>query len=130
MAPVGGIATSQEAEDEIALVLQAAAAANGNGTVGDLTGYAGAATVELVNTGAGTCTVTIQGSFDGVNWYSAGYMHIDAIASPARSTSAIAVGATSAHVYAVLDTYNLYRAVIAAQAGALACTATLRGFPV
>jgi hypothetical protein len=131
MSPVGGQATTQEAEDLIAIQLQAAAAANGNGINGDLTGYAGGATLEVVNTGSGTCTLTLQGSFDGVNWYAVGYMQVDAVANPVRSVAALATGASpSTHVYSVLDTYNLYRAVISATAGALALTATLRGFPV
>jgi hypothetical protein len=129
--PVEGQATTQEAEDLITIQLQAAATANGNGTAGDLTGYGGFTSLEVSQTGTGTATLTIQGSYDGVTWYSCGYAQIDGVATPARSVSAIAVGATPfAHVYSLLDTYNLYRAVISATAGAIALTATLRGIPL
>jgi hypothetical protein len=129
--PVEGDATTQEAEDEIVIQLQAAATANGNGVNGDLTGYGGFTSLEVSQTGAGTATLTIQGSYDGVNWYSCGYAQIDGVTTPARSVAAIAVGATPfAHVYSLLDTYNLYRAVISATAGAIALTATLRGIPL
>ena len=129
--PVQGGATTQEAEDLIVVQLQSAATANGNGTSGDLTGYGGATSVELIQTGTGTCTVQLQGSYDGVNWYNAGYMQVDNQANPARSVAGIAVTAAPfAHVYSVLDNYNLYRAVISATAGSIALTATLRGIPV
>jgi hypothetical protein len=129
--PVGGQATSQEAEDEITIQLQAAATANGNGTAGDLTGYGGSAAVEVLQTNTGSATLTIQGSFDGINWYACGYMQVDAVLNPARSVSAIAVTASPfAHVYQLLDTYNLYRAVISGTAGSLTLTAILRGLPL
>jgi hypothetical protein len=129
--PVEGQAATQEAEDELVLTLQAAATANGNGTPGDLTGYGGAASVEVIQTGTGAATLTLQGSFDGVNWYAVGFAQVDGVATLARSVSAIGVTAAPfAHVYSLLDTYNLYRAVISATAGAIALTATLRGIPV
>jgi hypothetical protein len=129
--PVEGQATTQEAEDELVLTLQAAATANGNGTAGDLTGYGGAAAVEVTQTGTGTATLTLQGSFDGVNWYAVGWAQVDGAATLARSVSTIsATAAPFAHVYSLLDTYNLYRAVISATAGAIALTATLRGIPL
>ena len=129
--PVQGGATTQEAEDLIVVQLQSAATANGNGAAGDLTGYGGATSIELVQTGTGSCSVQLQGSYDGVNWYAVGYSQIDAIANPARSVAALAVTAAPfAHVYSILDNYNLYRAVISGTAGSLALTATLRGIPV
>ena len=129
--PVGGIASSQEQQDELTIALQAAATANGNGTNGDLTGYGGSASIEVNNTGTGSCTLTLQGSYDGVTFYSVGYMQVDGVTNPVRSVAALAVTASPfAHVYQILDTYNVYRAVISAAAGSLALTATLRGLPI
>lgn len=129
--PVGGDATTQEAEDELVIQLQAAATANGNGTNADLTGYGGAATIEVQQTGTGTATLALQGSFDGITWYALGYAQVDNVASLSRSVSPIAVGAAPfAHVYSVQDTYNLYRAVISATAGSIVLTATIRGIPI
>jgi hypothetical protein len=129
--PVGGLTSTQEAEDELTIPLQAAAAANGNGSNGDLTGYGGSAAIEVLQTGTGSATLTLQGSYDGTNWYAVGYMQVDAVTNPVRSVAALAVTASPfAHVYVLLDTYNLYRAVISATAGSLALTAILRGLPI
>jgi hypothetical protein len=131
MSPVGGLTSSQEAEDELTIQLQAAATANGNGSNGDLTGYGGSAAIEILQTSTGSATLTLQGSYDGVNWYAVGYMQVDNVTNPVRSVAALAVTASPfAHVYQLLDTYNLYRAVISATAGSLALTATLRGLPI
>jgi hypothetical protein len=129
--PVGGLTSTQEAEDELTIQLQAASTANGNGSNGDLTGYGGSAAIEVLQTGTGSATLTLQGSFDGINWYSIGYMQVDGVTNPVRSFAALAVTASPfAHVYQLLDTYNLYRAVISATAGSLVLTATLRGLPI
>src|SRR5450759_3585049 len=110
MSPVGGLTSSQEAEDELTIALQSAATANGNGTNGDLTGYGGSAAIELLQTSTGSCTLTLQGSYDGVNWYAVGYMQVDNVTNPVRSVAALAVTASPyAHVYQLLDTYNVYR---------------------
>ncbi len=128
--PVDGAPITQEAEDQVTVLMQTAATANGNGTVANLTGYAGTATLELANTGTGSCTVTLQGSYDGINWYNVGYAQLDNQSSPARTVGGIGVTASSAHVYSVQDTYWYYQAVISATAGSLALTATIRGLPV
>ena len=129
--PVGGIASSQEQQDELTIQLQSAATANGNGANGDLSGYDGSAAIEVLQTGTGTCTLTLQGSYDGINWYNVGYMQVDNVANPVRTVAALGVTAAPyAHVYVLLDTYNLYRAVISATAGSLALTAVLRGMPI
>lgn len=98
-------------------VLQNAATANGNGVAPDTSGFAGAQMIEIAETGGGTATVTIQGSFDGTNWYSVGYQQVDATASPARATGGISVLANSRHVYQVLDAYPQLRAPVSAVAG-------------
>jgi hypothetical protein len=131
MTPVQGIADSLEAEDMLSVVLQVAAVVNGNGTVADFSGYTGTASVEIINTGTGSATCTLEGSFDQVNWYAIGFMQIDGQANPTRAAAGIAVGATPfAHIYALLDAYNFIRARISGAAGSLALTATLRGVPV
>jgi hypothetical protein len=129
--PVGGLTSTQEAEDELTIPLQAAATTAGNGSNGDLTGYGGSAAIEVLQTSTGSANLTLQGSYDGVNWYAVGYMQVDAVTNPVRSVAALAVTASPfAHVYQLLDTYNLYRAVISGVAGSLALTATLRGLPI
>lgn len=96
------------------LAMQAAATANGNGTAVPVDGCNGAQQVEIVESAGGTCTVTLQGSMDGTNWYGVGYQQVDAVASPGRSVSGISVLANSKHVYQVLDPYRQLRAVISA----------------
>lgn len=99
------------------------AAVNGNGAPAFVGGYLGAQQVEIVESAGGTCTVTLQGSMDGVNWYSVGYQQVDAVLAPARSVSAISVLANSKHVYQVLDPYEQLRAVISSIAGGAAVRA-------
>lgn len=95
----------------------AGATANGNGTPAVVDGNTGAQQVEIVESGGGTCTVALQGAFDGssgAKWYAVGYQQIDAVATPTRAVANISVTANSAHVYQVLDPYAQLRAVISA----------------
>ena len=103
-------------QDGIEQFLQNAATANGNGTPVYVGGFTGAQQVEVRETGGGTCTLALQGSFDGTNWYAAGYQQVDGVASPARATANISVTANMAHVYQVLDPYPQLRAVVSASA--------------
>ena len=99
------------------VVLQNAATANGNGTPINADAFLTAQQVEIAETAGGTATVTLQGSFDGTNWYSAGYQQVDAIASLTRSVSGVSVTANSRHVYQLLDPYPQIRAVLGSVAG-------------
>ena|SRR5579864_4086991 len=129
--PTQGDAISAEAEDQFVTVCQSASAADGNGTVADTAGLAGSWTLEINNGGAGTATITIEGSYDGITWYACGYAQIDAQSTLTRSVAAIAVGATPfAHVYAILDYYSRLRARQSGSAGGPSITATLRALPV
>ena len=94
------------------------ATVNGNGTTADCKGYATAQILEIFETQGGTCTITIQGSYGGPNWYTVGYEQLDGQATLTRSVSAISVTANSAHTYKILDSYNLIRAVITSISGA------------
>ena len=109
--------------------LQNAATANGNGTPAEVQGFTGAQQVEVRETNGGTCTVTLQGSFDGTNWYSVGYYQIDNNASLTRAVAAISVLATSAHVYQILDPYPQVRAAISSVASSPVVTVKLYGVP-
>lgn len=111
------------------LVLQNAATANGNGSKVQAAGYTGCQQVEILETGGGTCTVTLQGSMDEATWYSVGYQQVDGIASPTRAVSAISVTADSAHVYQVLDPFQWLRAVVGSAAGGVAVTARVYMVP-
>jgi hypothetical protein len=100
------------------ITLQNAVTTAGNGAVASVSGYGGAQNVEIVEGQGGTATVTLQGSFDGTNWYSVGYQQIDATASPARAVIGISVTSSSKGVYQVLDQYPMLRAVVSAVTGA------------
>lgn len=91
---------------------------NGNGMSGITAGFLGAQQVEIIESGGGTATVTLQGSMDGTRWYTVGYQQVDAVAAPSRSVSPISVLANSAHVYQLLDPYEQVRAVVSAISGA------------
>jgi hypothetical protein len=125
-----GSPESQEAEDVFTVVLQSAATTNGNGNVALVAGYSGPQTLELNESAGGTCTVQLQGSFDGITWYAVGYAQVDNVSNPARSVANITVAASTKHVYAVYDTYSQIRAVMSSVAGGCTLTATLRANPV
>lgn len=127
--PLFGNEETQEAEDLFNFDLQSAATVDGNGAYADVAGLNGPQTLELNNSAAGTTSVTIEGSFDGITWYACGFEQLDATANPSRSVSPIAVtGNPFAHVYAILDPYSRIRARMSASSSAPApsLTATLR----
>lgn len=126
-----GVTTTQSLDQQLSQLqyMQNAATANGNGTPVPVAGYTGAQQVEIVESGGGTCTVTLQGSMDGTNWYAVGYQQVDAVASPARSVSAISVSASAKHVYQVLDPYEQLRAVISAVANGAVVSARVYMVP-
>lgn len=129
--PIGGAATSEEAEDLFATVLQLLSAVDGNGTPADTQGQAGPVMVEVSNTGSGTCSLTFEGSFDGLTWYALGYARVDGQASLAYAVTPVAVTASPfAAVYTMRDPYTRMRARQSASAGAVVLTAILRGLPV
>ena len=128
--PEFGAPMSQEAEDVLVTVCQAAATADGNGTVADARGYAGQVQLELNNSGTGTTNANLEGSFDGSTWYSVGYAQMDAQANLIRTVGPIAVAGTSAHTYTALDTYSFLRVRLSGTSGSLSLTATLRAYPV
>src|SRR5947209_8666309 len=98
--PVAGSPVELEAQGALMAVLQSAATADGPGVVASTDGFHGAVLLEIQKTGTGTTTIVLEGSFDGVVWYSAGYQLIDATAAPARAVTAIAIGAGAVnHVY-------------------------------
>ena len=129
--PVGGQATSQEAEDELYSSSRRQPRPTATAPQATSPATADPRPSRSSRPTPGPATLTIQGSFDGINWYACGYMQVDAVLNPARSVSPIAVTASPyAHVFQLLDTYNLYRAVISATAGSLTLTAILRGLPL
>jgi hypothetical protein len=129
--PVEGDATTQEAEDVFTTQLQTASTADGPGTIADTQGQAGPVMIEVAQTGTGTCTLTFEGSFDGITWYAMGYARVDNQAALTYAVAGIAVPAGPFNaVYTVRDPYTRMRGRQSATAGAVALTATLRGMPV
>ncbi|HLJ67743.1 MAG TPA: hypothetical protein VKX16_10335 [Chloroflexota bacterium] len=128
--PEFGAPSSMEAEDVLAVVCQAAATADGNGTVADLRGYAGQVQLELNNTGSGTTNANVEGSFDQSTWYSVGYAQMDGQTNLTRTAGAIAVAGNAAHTFTLLDTYSFLRIRLSGTSGSLTLTATLRAYPV
>lgn len=127
--PATGSPTSASAAETTAVILQSLASADGNGTVADFTGLAGAILLEVVNTGTGSTTLAIEGSFDGVTWYACGYYQIDGNANPTRAAGDYAVTASPfAHILSLADSYYKFRARLHGTTGTVALTATLRGF--
>ena len=106
----------------------AGATANGNGTSHNADDFVGAQIIEIRETAGGTATITLQGSFDGTQWYSVGYYQTDANASLTRTVTGISVTANAKHVYQVLDPYPQVRAVLSAVAGGAAVI--VRGYLV
>jgi hypothetical protein len=108
----------------------AGATANGNGTPALTDGFNGALQLEVVESGGGTCTLTLQGSFDGgSNWDAVGYQQVDGVATLARAVSALSVTANMKHVYQLLDPYPQVRAVVSAVAGGCAVMVRLYMVP-
>jgi hypothetical protein len=109
--------------------LQQGQTAAANGTQISTDGFNGALQMEVVESGGGTCTLTIEGSFDGLNWYAVGYQQIDATASLARAVTGISVTANSKHVYQLLDPYPQTRARTSSPAGGVNVTARVYMVP-
>src|SRR5436305_1417971 len=131
--PTAGSPITEEAEDILTVVLQAAATVDGNGSIAAVAGYAGSQVIEITNTGTGTATITIEGSFDQATWYAIGSMQIDNVTNPLRAVAALTIGATTwSHVYTLLDQYSYIRARQSASTASPApqITATLRAYPV
>ena len=101
------------------------ATANGNGSASDETLFLQAQVVEIAETNGGTATVTLEGSFDGTNWYAAGYQQTNGTATLTRAATGISVTANSRNVYQVLDPYPQLRARISSIAGSANITAKL-----
>jgi len=106
------------------LVFQTSATAAVNGATVQVDGFNGAVMLEVVNGGAGTTTVTPQGSMDGTNWYSLGYQRIDGQAAPARAVGAFAVGATSRAILQVLDYYEFLQVPTGTPTGSVSVSVT------
>ncbi len=108
--------------------LQSQAYGNNTGGGEDFGGYDGAIMLGISN-GAGTCTVTLQGSFDNfATPQSAQDVGVilastNAAGTPACNTSrtlangVIAVAANTSYSYQVNDMYPYYRAVISSASG-------------
>lgn len=105
--------------------LQSHATANGNGTVAAADGYAGPLNLLIAN-GAGTCTVTVQGSFDNFattqNILTVGVTKLaDSGAgvntSRTLASGALAVAANTSYLYQLADLYPYLRAVLSSASG-------------
>jgi hypothetical protein len=128
---IRGAPAELEAQGSVLFPLQAAASADGNGSVAPTDGFNGAQMIEIQKTGTGTTTATVEGSFDGTTWYAAGYYQVDGNASLSRAASGISVGAGAvAHVYQILDLYPMIRLRLSGTAGAISLTANLYAVPL
>lgn len=110
--------------------------ANGNGDPVEVRGYDGAQMIRVTNTGTGTCTFAVQGSFDstagatpaGATWHTVGFYRVDGQTTLTRAVSA-AIGATGGgsdiQVLQVLDLYRYLRGVISSTVGTISVDARL-----
>jgi len=122
---------AENAQNQTSLTLQNGAIGNGNGTTVNTSGLNGAQMVQIDQTGTGSCTVNLQGSYDGVNFFNIGYYQVDGVAAIARAVAALSITAGPFHhAYQLLDYYPQVRAPISATAGTLACTVKLYGVPI
>ena len=103
-----------------------ATAANINGTPFDNRGNK-SLWAHVVNTGSGTCTVTLEGQDPLGNWYALGYQRVDGQATLTRAVAAISVTAGFAATYQILDYYSSVRARVTAQSGTIATTVHFYG---
>jgi hypothetical protein len=90
-------------------------------------GYNGTIMWEIVeNNVAGGATIDLQGSFDGANWYDAGFYIVVTAGTTnttlARSKGATAVAQNSRYVWQQLDAYPYTRANVAANASSASLT--------
>jgi hypothetical protein len=128
---IGGEPAELEHQGTVLFTLQAAATANGNGAVAPTDGFNGAQMIDLQKSGTGTCTATIEGSYDGTTWYAVGYQQVDGVSSLSRAASGIAVGAgTANHVYQILDIYPMVRLRLSSVTGSVSVNATLYAVPL
>lgn len=101
------------------------AALNSGQPIVPLDGFNGAIEIEIRNdAGAGTATVTINGSLDGVHWYPVALAPIDGQATLTYVASVAVTAAPFAHVYAVRDYWEYYQAVVTAVTGAVQLNAS------
>lgn len=112
------------------LIVSTAVAANGNlfpnysydGVTGMINaqGYSGFMYICIQKTGAGTITMTPQGSFDsGQTFYNVGFQPVDAQATLTRTVTALSItGGAFNHVYQILDAYPFYQFVLSSISGA------------
>lgn len=95
-------------------------------------GIHGAQVVEIQKTGAGSCSVTPMGSYDGgTTWYQIGYQQIDAQATLTRSVGAKSIAVTNPLNMTVqlLDYYPLVRLAVTAVSGSVSVSAWIHGVP-
>lgn len=130
------------------LALQTNTTANGNGTVVTVDGLDGSLNL-YINNGAGTCTVTLYGSFDNFatlqSWQMVGVALLTSnSAGTANSTNTtrtlapgvISVVANTSYVYQITDLYPYLMAVISSASGLGAgtyftgCTIGVYGVPL
>lgn len=95
---------------------------NTNGVAGliNAQGSAGFMYLCIQKTGAGTITMTPQGSFDGgTTFYAVGFTPVDAQATLTRTVTALSItGGAFAHVYQINDAYPFYQFALSAISGA------------
>ena len=110
-----------------------AATAVGPGNPAVLEGYNGICQMILINTGAGTATIQLEGSLDYTNWFTIGYARIDGQANLARSVAAIALGAAGSgsdkQVFIIQDLYVYVRARIVSVVAPVSITANIYATP-
>lgn len=106
-------------------VLQTNAVANGNGVVATTDGLDGSLNL-LISNGVGTCTVTVQGSFDNfataqdimtVGVYLLADSNAGVYTTRNIQSGAINVAANTSSVYALTELYPYVRAVISNASG-------------
>jgi hypothetical protein len=117
------------AQSPLTATLHSSVSVAANGIHQELYGFGVKPLVEISETNGGTATVTLEGSFDGTNWYSVGYQQIDATASPSRAASGISVSANTRHVYEVLDRSPYFRARISSPSTTPKVTVRLYALP-
>jgi hypothetical protein len=97
-------------------------------------GYNGAIYFEIVeNNVAGGATVTPQGSFDSINWYSLGF-YLIVSAGTTQTTLARAIGAqginqNTRYVFQILDAYPFMRVSVTANGSTASLTAKMYCVP-
>lgn len=130
--------SQQSLQKSATVTLQSAATADGNGSVATSDGYNGAL-ILLISNSTGTCTVTIQGSFD--NFATAQDIMTIGLIKLADSANGvnvsrnpisgvISVAASTSYAFQLLDLYPYTRAVISGSLTLAGCTVKLYEVPV